>query len=106
MNNMRITEADDATSDQYGWSFGKKSSPSHDFAIKNVCAYVGSAMLYDQALNSNYYSIVVEDKSRVNEIRKVFSKIEFYEIDFVSCTKLNYYAQSQLVRKYEEALKK
>jgi hypothetical protein len=106
MNNMRILEADNATPDQYGWVFAKKSAPQHDFAIKNICAYVGPAMLYDEALNSNYYSIVVEDKSRVEEIREVFSKIEFLDEDFVSCTKLNFYDQTQLVRKYEEALKK
>lgn len=106
MNNMKILEADNATPDQYGWGFAKKSAPEHDFAIKNICAYVGPAMLYDEALNSNYYSIVVEDKSRVEEIREVFSKIEFLDEDFVSCTKLNFYDQTQLVRKYEEALKK
>ena len=103
---MKILEADNATPYQYGWGFAKKSAPEHDFAIKNICAYVGAAMLYDEALNSNYYSIVVEDKNRVEEIREVFSKIEFLEEDFVSCTKLNFYDQSQLVRKYEEALKK
>ena len=106
MNNMKITEADNATPDQYGWGFAKKSSPSHDFAIKNICSYVGPAMLYDEALNTNYYSIVVEDKSRVEEIRETFSKIEFYEEDFISCTKMHYYDQAQLVRKYEEAMTK
>ena len=103
---MRITEADDVKSDQYGWGFAKKSSPSHDFAIKNICSYVGPAMIYDQALNTNYYSIVVDDETMIEEIRETFSKIEFYEEDFVSCTKMHYYDQAQLVRKYEEAMTK
>ena len=104
MNNLRILEADNATPHQYGWSFAKKSAPEHDFAIKNICAYVGPAMLYDEALNTNYYSIVVKDKTRVEEIRKVFANIEFTDADFITCTKLNFYDQSQLVRKYEESL--
>ena len=106
MNNLRIEKADDADPHQHGWSFAKKSAPEHDFAIKNICAYVGPAMLYDEALNTNYYSIVVKDKSRVEEIRKVFAGIEFTDADFLTCTKLNFYDQSQLVRKYEESLKR
>ena len=103
---MRITDADIAKSYNYGWGFAKKSSPAHDFAIKNICSYVGPAMIYDQALNTNYYSIVVDDETMIEEIRETFSKIEFYEEDFVSCTKMHYYDQAQLVRKYEEAMTK
>ena len=103
---MRISDADIAKSYNYGWGFAKASSPEHDFAIKNICSYVGPAMIYDQALNTNYYSIVVDDETMIEEIRETFSKIEFYEEDFVSCTKMHYYDQAQLVRKYEEAMTK
>jgi len=104
MINQRILEADNATPDPYGWGFSKPDRP-HNFAIKNICAYVGPSMLYDEALNTNYYAITVDDESRVEEIREVFSLIEFTRDDFLPCTKLNFYDKAQLVRKYEEALK-
>ena len=105
MIDQRMLEPDNATPEQYGWSFTPDGN-THDFAIKNICAYVGPAMLYDSALNHNYYSIVVHEKERVDEIRSTFQKIEFTDDDFLPCTKLNFYDKSKLVRKYEEAMSK
>ena len=53
----------------------------HHFAIKNICSYVGPSMIYDSALNGNYYAIRVEDPKRVEEIRKVFENIVFKKED-------------------------
>ena len=105
MINQRIYEAEVARPEVHGW---ETVSPAkeHDFAIKNICAYVGPSMLYDEALNTNYYAILVHDKSRVEEVRDVFSKIEFTKDDFLPCTKLNFYDKTLLVKKYEEALNK
>lgn len=105
MKDMRILEKDDIKPEPFGWSFVPDGNP-HDFAIKNICSYVGPSMLYDKALNSNYYSIKVNDRSRVEEVREIFSKIVFTDMDFITCTKMNFYEQAKLVRKYEEALKK
>ena len=104
MQDHRILQADDITPEQFGWSFAVNGT-EHDFAIKNICAYIGPAMIYDSALNNNYYSIRVNDKDRVEEIRNVFANIEFTDMDFITCTKLNFYEQAKLVRKYEESLK-
>lgn len=103
MKNMRILEAEIARPEQHGWNTTSPDKP-HDFAIKNICAYVGPSMLYDEALNGNYYAIDVHDKSRVKEIREIFSKIVFTDDDFLPCTKLKFYDKALLVRKFEEAL--
>jgi len=60
-------------------------------------------MMYDQALNSNYYAIRVEDPARVEEIRKVFENIVF-TADDIAGTKMTYYTTGKLVEKYIEAL--
>jgi hypothetical protein len=103
MIDQRIHKADDVTPEQYGWSFVTHGNP-HDFAIKNICAYEGPAMLYDDALNNNYYSIIVNDRKRVDEVRSIFANINFTDRDFLTCTKLNFYEKAKLVRKYEESL--
>ena len=104
MIDQRLLEADNATPEEHGWSFVVNGN-EHDFAIKNICAYVGPAMLYDSALNNNYYSIKVNDRSRLEEVKGVFASIVFTDADFLTCTKLNFYEKSKLVRKYEEALR-
>ena len=105
MINQRIPKADDITPEQFGWSFVVWGNEC-DFAIKNICSYVGPAMLYDSALNNNYYSIKVNDPKRLEEIREVFANIVFTDMDFITCTKMNFYEKAKLVRKYEEALDK
>ena len=60
-------------------------------------------MMYDQALNSNYYAIHVNDPKKIDEVRKVFENIVF-TADDIAGTRLNYYTTGKLVEKYIEAL--
>ena len=60
-------------------------------------------MMYDQALNSNYYAIIVNDPKKIEEIRKVFDDIRF-TADDIAGTRLTYYTKGKLVEKYIEAL--
>jgi len=60
-------------------------------------------MIYDQALNTNYYAVRVEDPARVEEIRKNFESIVF-TADDIAGTRLSYYTQSTLTKKYMETI--
>ena len=60
-------------------------------------------MMYDQALNSNYYAIHVNDPKAVEEVRKNFENIMFTAAD-IAGTRMTYYTIGKLVEKYIEAL--
>ena len=102
MNNLRLKNDPVPPSELFGWSLTHHEK-SHHFAIKNICCYVGPSMIYDQALNSNYYAIVVEDPAKVEEVRKNFEDISF-TIDDIAGTRLTYYTKGTLTRKYMEVI--
>jgi len=89
-------------SEVFGWTLVHPSK-MHHFAIKNICSYEGPSMIYEQALNTNYYAVRVEDLEIHDEIRKNFENIVF-TADDIAGTRLTYYTQSTLVRKYMEAM--
>jgi len=102
MRNMRIYDDPVPPSEVFGWVFVNVGK-MHHFAIKNICAYVGPSMIYDEALNSNYYAIRVEDPDRIEEVRKNFESIIFTEDD-IAGTRLSYYPQATLIKKYMETV--
>lgn len=102
MHNLRLKKDTTPPSEVFGWKTTNYKK-NHDFAIKNICSYVGPSMIYDEALNGNYYAIVCDDPKRVAEIRKNFENISF-TIDDIAGTRLTYYTKSTLVRKYMEAI--
>ena len=102
MKNLRITSDPCPPPELFGWSIVPVRK-QHHFAIKNICAYAGPSMIYDSALNGNYYAIRVNDPERVDEIRQTFTNIIFEEDDIAS-TRLSYYTKSKLIEKYMEAL--
>ena len=75
----------------------------HHFAIKNICCSAGPSMMYDSALNHNYYAVYVNDPSQIDEVRKIFENIVF-TADDITGTRLTYYTKGKLVEKYIEAL--
>lgn len=60
-------------------------------------------MIYDQALNGNYYAVHVNDPDRVEEVRNNFENIVF-TADDIAGTRMSYYTKDKLVEKYIEAL--
>ena len=102
MRNQRIKQLDGPSPESLGWKTVNYKK-EHDFGIKNICCYIGPAMLYDSALNGNYYAIRVLDPDRVEEVRDTFSRIVF-SIDDIAGTRLTYYTKGTLVKKYLEAL--
>ena len=102
MKNQRLLSDPSPPSELYGWSIVPVRK-HHHFAIKNICAYVGPSMIYDQALNGNYYAIRVNDPDEIDKIRATFANIIFEEDDIAS-TRLSYYTKSKLIEKYMEAL--
>jgi len=60
-------------------------------------------MMYDQALNSNYYAVYVNDPQQIEEVRKNFKNIRF-TADDIAGTRMTHYNIRKLVEKYIEAL--
>jgi len=102
MQNLRLKSDPVPPTEVFGWTLTHPDK-HHHFAIKNICSYVGPSMVYDQALNTNYYAIHVDDPSRVEEIRKNFENISF-TIDDIAGTRLTYYTKATLTRKYMESI--
>jgi len=102
MNNLRLSKDPNPPPELFGWST-VSCEKHHHFAIKNICTSVGASMMYDQALNSNYYAIHVNDPKQIEEIRGVFANIVF-TADDIAGTRLTYYTKGKLVEKYIEAL--
>lgn len=102
MKNLRLRDNPVPPSEVFGWSLVHPKK-MHHFAIKNICSYVGPSMIYDSALNTNYYAVRVEDPTRVEEIRKNFESIVF-TADDIAGTRLTYYTQSTLTKKYMETI--
>jgi hypothetical protein len=103
LKNLRKIYSDEKTpTELFGWSRAKNSK-THDFAVRCVCADIGPALIFDKAINGNYIPIYVEDRSRVEEVRKNFEKIVFTSED-IEGTSMNYYTPETLTRRYMEVI--